>query len=74
MDYKEYARVMRTAAVRDENGNIICSPELWERIATIIENIDTTPKLIEILKGGADNGWIKTLPFLWEFCLGKFCI
>jgi hypothetical protein len=32
---------MRTTAVRDENGNIICSPELWERIARIIENIDT---------------------------------
>ena len=54
MDYKEYARIMRTTAVRDENGNIICSPELWERIATIIENIDTTPKLIEALKGGEE--------------------
>ena len=54
MDYKEYARIMRTTALRDADGNIICSPELWERIATIIENIDTTPKFIEALKGGEE--------------------
>lgn len=41
MDYKEYARIMRTAASRDENGNIICSPELWEQIANVIESIPT---------------------------------
>lgn len=49
MDYKEYARIMRAMAVRDENGNIICSPELWERIATIIENIDTTD-VVEVVR------------------------
>lgn len=26
MDYKEYARQMRENAVKDDNGNIICSP------------------------------------------------
>ena len=38
-DYKKYARQMRKYAVRDKYGNIICSPELWEQIATIIENM-----------------------------------
>ena len=37
-DYKEYARQMRENAVKDHNGNIICSSELWEQIASIIEN------------------------------------
>jgi hypothetical protein len=51
MDYKEYARQMRKNAIRDENGVVRCSPELWEQIASIIESIDATPKLIEELKG-----------------------
>ncbi len=41
MDYKEYARQMRENAVKDKNGVIRCSPELWEQIASIIESIDT---------------------------------
>lgn len=40
-DYKEYARKMRKNAVKDDKGNIHCSPELWEQIARIIENIPT---------------------------------
>ena len=40
-DYKEYARQMRENAVKDFNGIILCSPELWEQIASIIENIPT---------------------------------
>jgi hypothetical protein len=40
-DYKEYARQMRENVVKDENGVIRCSPELWEQIASIIENIGT---------------------------------
>ena len=40
-DYKEYARQMRENAVKDENGIIRVSPELWEQIASIIENIGT---------------------------------
>ena len=40
-DCKEYARQMRENAVKDNNGNIICSPELWEQIASIVENIPT---------------------------------
>ena len=40
-DYKEYARQMRTNAAKDEYGIIRCSPELWEQIASIIENIPT---------------------------------
>ena len=43
MDYKEYARQMRENAVKDENGYIRVSPELWEQIASIIENT-RTPK------------------------------
>ena len=37
-DYKEYARQMRENCIKDYNGNIICSAELWEQIASIIEN------------------------------------
>jgi hypothetical protein len=39
VDYKEYARQMRENSVKDENGNIICSPKVWEQIASIIENL-----------------------------------
>lgn len=57
MDYNEYARQMRVNAVKDANGNIICSPELWEQIARIIENIDTLNFNIHIPteRGGARN-------------------
>ena len=37
VDYKEYARQMRENCVKNADGNIICSGELWEEIATIIE-------------------------------------
>lgn len=40
-DYKEYARQMRENCAKDYNGNIICSPELWEQIASVIESIGT---------------------------------
>jgi hypothetical protein len=44
-DYKEYARQMRENCVKDHNGNIICSAELWEQIASIIESTaDVVPK------------------------------
>lgn len=39
INYCEYANSLRENAIKDENGNIICSPTLWENIATIIENI-----------------------------------
>ena len=38
VDYKEFARQMRENKVTDENGNIICSPELWELIASTVES------------------------------------
>lgn len=41
INYKEYARQMRENCAKDHNGNIICSDELWEQIASIIENIPT---------------------------------
>ena len=41
MDYKEYARQMRENCVKDENGVVCVSPELWEQIASIIESIGT---------------------------------
>jgi uncharacterized protein YbcC (UPF0753/DUF2309 family) len=45
MDYKEYARQMRENAVINDYGQIICSPELWEQIASIIESTaDVVPK------------------------------
>ena len=39
MDYKAFAKAMRENKVTDENGNIVCSDTLWERIIKIIENI-----------------------------------
>lgn len=38
-DFKEYARQMRENAVKESDGVIRCSPELWEQIASIVENI-----------------------------------
>lgn len=38
VDYKEFARQMRENKVTDENGIILCSPELWELIASTIES------------------------------------
>lgn len=42
-DYKEYAKQMRENAVKNEQGNIVCSPELWEEIASIIERAILPP-------------------------------
>ena len=49
-DNKEYARQLRENAVKDSNGAIICSPELWEQIASIIENAPTAD--VEEVKHG----------------------
>ena len=49
MDYKEFARQMRKNCVKDNNGNIICSAELWEQIASIIENAPTAEALAKHL-------------------------
>lgn len=38
IDYIEFARQMRENKVTDENGIILCSPELWELIASTIES------------------------------------
>lgn len=43
LNYKEYARQMRENRVTNEQGNIVCSPELWERIAGIIEQAILPP-------------------------------
>jgi hypothetical protein len=44
-NHKEYAKQMRENCAKDYNGNIICSAELWEQIASIIENTtDAVPK------------------------------
>ena len=43
IDTKEYARQMRENCVKNEAGNIVCSPELWEQIASIIENAIVPP-------------------------------
>lgn len=42
-DYKEYAKQMREKAVKNEQGNIVCSPELWEEIASVIERAIVPP-------------------------------
>lgn len=40
IDYKEFARQMRKNCAKDYNGNIVCSPELWEEIAKIIDGMN----------------------------------
>ena len=42
-DFKEYAKQMRENAVKNEQGNIVCSPELWEKIASVIERAIIPP-------------------------------
>ena len=39
MDYKAFAKTMRENAVTNEYGQVICSPQLWEEIANIIETV-----------------------------------
>lgn len=39
IDYKEFAKTLREKKVTNEFGHIICSPELWEIICVLIENI-----------------------------------
>lgn len=54
IDYKEYARQMRQNCARDYNGTepiVICSSELWEEIATIIEDFDNQSEdTIEVIR------------------------
>ena len=66
-DYKEYARQMRENVVRDNNGIVLCSPELWEQIASIIENIPTAD--VEEVKHGE---WIYEVKYYkCSICAGK---
>lgn len=46
-DCKKFARQMRENAVKDYNGNIVCSQELWEQIASIVER---SPQMSEWIK------------------------
>lgn len=46
MDYKAFAKAMRENAVTNEYEQIICSPQLWEQIAKIIESIPNTEEEI----------------------------
>ena len=41
-DIKAFAKAMRENPCKDSNGNVICSPELWEMVASIIENSGET--------------------------------
>lgn len=53
IDYKEFARQMRNQGqkcAKDYYGNIICSPELWEEIAKIIDDAASTQKMLWELK------------------------
>lgn len=50
IDYKEYARQMRENCAKDYYGNIICSPELWEEIAKMIDDAASTQKMLWELK------------------------
>lgn len=48
MDYKAFAKSMRENKVTDEKGIILCSPDLWEEIAKIIESIPNKEKEINV--------------------------
>ena len=63
IDYKEYARQMRENCIKDYNGNIICSAELWEQLASMIEKLGTSSlktnrKMIESL---SDDEWAEAI-------------
>jgi malate synthase len=59
MDYKEYARQLRENAAKDENGVIRCSPELWEQIASIIEELSKRNDELNVLNKFASQEAIK---------------
>lgn len=50
IDYKEFARQMRKNCAKDYYGNIICSAELWEEIAKMIDDVAPTQKMLWELK------------------------
>lgn len=37
LDYKEIARQLRENCKKDAEGNIVCSSEVWEEIASVFE-------------------------------------
>ena len=58
IDYKEYARQMRENCARDYNGTepiVICSSELWEEIATIIDDFDKQSEGEWMVYGNCNN-------------------
>ena len=50
IDYKEYAKQMRENCAKDYYGNIICSAELWEEIAKMIDDVAPIQKMLWELK------------------------
>lgn len=64
-DYKEYARQMRERAVKDDNGIILCSPALWERIASIFESIPSA----DVVKVETVKEWLLKMAKLNESCV-----
>ena len=42
-DNKEFAKQLRENAIKNEQGNIVCSPELWEEIASVIDRAIIPP-------------------------------
>ena len=71
-DHKEYARQMRTnAVIRD--GVVQVSHELWEQIATIIENSEEVVrckdcKHLEITGCYGECGKMVRIVKPWDFC------
>ena len=47
-NYKEYSKQMINNAVKDNNGNVVCSIELWEQIAEIIKNVPIMPDINDL--------------------------
>lgn len=65
-DYKEYAKQMRENAVKNEQGNIVCSPELLEEISSVIERAIIPPCKV------GDKVYVAFSTFYAEYKVSKF--
>ena len=71
IDYKKWVRHMRENCVKDHNGNIVCSGELWEELANIIENLANQREQSEnVIKLPIKVGDTVYVPWRWAFQQG----
>lgn len=48
IDYKKFARAMRENCCKNSDGNIVCTSELWELIASTIEGVGEYRKASDV--------------------------